>query len=130
MAFVAAINVSALSSSSMYVPSPNSASSSSGKASSLSDKALVVPDLQALKILTKHVTLSNMFMSSYETLMVGDLEWEMLTLDNMYQVDLDDMEEMDLKWQMDMITLRLKKSEDKTGKRLFFCIKLGSINQN
>ncbi|MFS7986486.1 hypothetical protein Hanom_Chr11g01010891 [Helianthus anomalus] len=73
MAFVAAINVSASSSSSMFVPSPNSYSSSSGKASSLSDKALVIPDMQALKILTKHVALSNTFMSSYETLMVGDL---------------------------------------------------------
>ncbi|XP_035835942.1 uncharacterized protein LOC118484130 [Helianthus annuus] len=36
----------------------------------------------------------------------------------MYQVDPDDMEEMDLKWQMAMITLRLKKFQDKTGKRL------------
>ncbi|XP_021997856.1 uncharacterized protein LOC110894906 [Helianthus annuus] len=36
----------------------------------------------------------------------------------MYQVDPDDMEEMDLKRQMEMITLRLKKFQDKTRKRL------------
>ncbi|MFS7962775.1 hypothetical protein Hanom_Chr08g00730481 [Helianthus anomalus] len=59
-----------------------------------------------------------MFLSSYEALMSGELKKKIFTAEHMYQVDPDDMEEMDLKWQMAMITLRLKKFQDKTGKRL------------
>ncbi|MFS7961550.1 putative transcription factor interactor and regulator CCHC(Zn) family [Helianthus anomalus] len=59
-----------------------------------------------------------MFLSGYEALMLGELKKEIFTAKVMYQVDPDDMEEMDLKWQMAMITLRLKKFQDKTRKRL------------
>ncbi|XP_022014823.1 uncharacterized protein LOC110914331 [Helianthus annuus] len=50
--------------------------------------------------------------------MSGELKRDIFTTEDMYQVDPDDMEEMDLKWQMAMITLRLKKFQDKTEKRL------------
>ncbi|KAJ0456285.1 hypothetical protein HanIR_Chr15g0760671 [Helianthus annuus] len=50
--------------------------------------------------------------------MSGDLRRDIFTAEDMYQVDPNDMEEMDLKWQMAMITLRLKKFQYKTGKRL------------
>ncbi|MFS8022318.1 hypothetical protein Hanom_Chr16g01438071 [Helianthus anomalus] len=78
----------------------------------------MVGDTQPLKVSTENVALFNMFLSSYEALMTGELKKEMFTAEDMYQVDPDDMEEMDLKWQMAMITLRLKKFQDKTGKRL------------
>ncbi|MFS8022315.1 putative transcription factor interactor and regulator CCHC(Zn) family [Helianthus anomalus] len=78
----------------------------------------MVDDTQPLKVSTENVALFNMFLSSYEALMTGELKKEMFTAEDMYQVDPDDMEEMDLKWQMAMITLRLKKFQDKTGKRL------------
>ncbi|MFS7945777.1 hypothetical protein Hanom_Chr06g00528161 [Helianthus anomalus] len=64
------------------------------------------------------MALFNMFLSSYEALMTRELKKEMFTAEDMYHVDPDNMEEMDLKWQMAMITLRLKKFQDKTGKRL------------
>ncbi|MFS7948217.1 putative transcription factor interactor and regulator CCHC(Zn) family [Helianthus anomalus] len=59
-----------------------------------------------------------MFLSSYEALMLGELKKEIFTGEDIYQIDPDDMEEMDLKWKMAMITLRLKKFQDKTGKHM------------
>ncbi|MFS7904098.1 putative transcription factor interactor and regulator CCHC(Zn) family [Helianthus anomalus] len=50
--------------------------------------------------------------------MSGELKRDYFTAEDTYQVDPDDMEEMDLKWKMAMINLRLKKFQDKTGKRL------------
>ncbi|KAJ0604673.1 putative transcription factor interactor and regulator CCHC(Zn) family [Helianthus annuus] len=94
------------------------ASASASKAPQPSEKTITVGDTQALKVSTENVALFNMFLSSYEALMSGELKKEMFTAEDMYQVDPDDMEEMDLKWQMAMITLRLKKFQDKTGKRL------------
>ncbi|KAM0057436.1 putative transcription factor interactor and regulator CCHC(Zn) family [Helianthus debilis subsp. tardiflorus] len=93
------------------------ASASASKAPQLAEKTITV-DTQALKVSTENVALFNTFLSSYEALMSGELKKEMFTAEDMYQVDPDDMEEMDLKWQMAMITLRLKKFQDKTGKRL------------
>ncbi|KAJ0604369.1 putative transcription factor interactor and regulator CCHC(Zn) family [Helianthus annuus] len=93
------------------------ASASASKAPQLVEKTITV-DTQALKVSTENVALFNTFLSSYEALMSGELRKEMFTAEDMYQVDPDDMEEMDLKWQMAMITLRLKKFQDKTGKRL------------
>ncbi|MFS7994177.1 putative RNA-directed DNA polymerase [Helianthus anomalus] len=93
------------------------ASASASKAPQLVEKTIIV-DTQALKVSTENVALFNTFLSSYEALMSGELKKEMFTAEDMYQVDPDDMEEMDLKWQMAMITLRLKKFQDKTGKRL------------
>ncbi|KAM0072610.1 putative transcription factor interactor and regulator CCHC(Zn) family [Helianthus debilis subsp. tardiflorus] len=93
------------------------ASASASKAPQLVEKTITV-DTQALKVSTENVALFNTFLSSYEALMSGELKKEMFTAEDMYQVDPDDMEEMDLKWQMAMITLRLKKFQDKTGKRL------------
>ncbi|MFS7906136.1 hypothetical protein Hanom_Chr01g00055741 [Helianthus anomalus] len=78
----------------------------------------MVRDAQVLKISTEQVALFNTFLSIYEALMVGELKREVFTAEDMYQVDPGDMEEMDLKWQMEMITLRLKKFQDQTGKRL------------
>ncbi|KAJ0716479.1 putative transcription factor interactor and regulator CCHC(Zn) family [Helianthus annuus] len=94
------------------------ASASASKAPQSSEKTVVVGDTQALKVSTENVALFNMFLSSYEALMSGELKKEMFTAEDMYQVDPDDMEEMDLKWQMAMITLRLKKFQDKTRKHL------------
>ncbi|KAJ0716250.1 hypothetical protein HanPI659440_Chr13g0510591 [Helianthus annuus] len=91
---------------------------SASKAPQSSEKTVVVSDTQALKVSTENVALFNMFLSSYEALMSGELKKEMFTAEDMYQVDPDDMEEMYLKWQIAMITLRLKKFQDKTGKRL------------
>ncbi|KAF5794722.1 putative transcription factor interactor and regulator CCHC(Zn) family [Helianthus annuus] len=93
------------------------ASASASKAPQIVEKTITV-DTQALKVSTENVALFNTFLSSYEALMSGELRKEMFTAEDMYQVDPDDMEEMDLKWQMAMITLRLKKFQDKTGKRL------------
>ncbi|KAJ0570544.1 hypothetical protein HanHA300_Chr05g0179231 [Helianthus annuus] len=93
------------------------ASASASKAPQLVEKTITV-DTQALKMSTENVALFNTFLSSYEALMSGELKKEMFTAEDMYQVDPDDMEEMDLKWQMAMITLRLKKFQDKTKKRL------------
>ncbi|KAF5814675.1 putative transcription factor interactor and regulator CCHC(Zn) family [Helianthus annuus] len=93
------------------------ASASASKAPQLVEKTIPV-DTQALKVSTENVALFNTFLSSYEALMSGELKKEMFTAEDMYQVDPDDMEEMDLKWQMAMITLRLKKFQDRTGKRL------------
>ncbi|MFS8003880.1 putative transcription factor interactor and regulator CCHC(Zn) family [Helianthus anomalus] len=78
----------------------------------------MVGDTQALKVSTENVVLFNLFLSSYEALMSGELKKEIFTAEDMYQVDPDDMEEMDLKWQMAMITLMLKTFQDKTGKHL------------
>ncbi|MFS7961959.1 putative transcription factor interactor and regulator CCHC(Zn) family [Helianthus anomalus] len=94
------------------------ASASESKAPQYNEKAVVVGDTQALKISTKNVALFNMVMSGYEALMSGELKKEIFTAKDMYQVDPDDMEEMDLKWQMAMITLSLKKFQDRIGKRL------------
>ncbi|MFS7969069.1 putative transcription factor interactor and regulator CCHC(Zn) family [Helianthus anomalus] len=93
-------------------------SASASKAQQSSEKTVVVGDTQSLKVSTEHVALFNMFLSSYEALMSGELKKEMLTAEDMYQVDPYDMDEMDFKWQMAMITLRLKKFQDKTGKHL------------
>ncbi|KAF5803014.1 putative transcription factor interactor and regulator CCHC(Zn) family [Helianthus annuus] len=94
------------------------ASTSSTKAPQSNEKATMVGVAQALKISTEHAALFNTFLNSYEALMSGELKQNVFTTEDMYQVDPDDMEEMDLKWQMAMITLRLKKFQDKTGKRL------------
>ncbi|MFS7912803.1 hypothetical protein Hanom_Chr02g00134151 [Helianthus anomalus] len=45
----------------------------------------MVSDAQALKISTKHVALFNTFLSSYETLMLGELKRDVFTAEDMYQ---------------------------------------------
>ncbi|XP_022019324.1 uncharacterized protein LOC110919358 [Helianthus annuus] len=114
VAFLASGGISQQASDMIYA----NASASASKAPQLSEKTVTVGDTQALKVSTENVALFNMFLSIYEALMLGELKKEMFTAEDMYQVDPDDMEEMDLKWQMAMITLRLKKFQDKTGKRL------------
>ncbi|MFS7942801.1 putative transcription factor interactor and regulator CCHC(Zn) family [Helianthus anomalus] len=94
------------------------ASASATKAPQANEKATVVGDNQALNISIENMALFNLFLSSYEALMSGELKKEIFTAEDMYLVHPDDMEEMDLKWQMAMITLRLKKFQDKTGNRL------------
>ncbi|KAM0061724.1 putative transcription factor interactor and regulator CCHC(Zn) family [Helianthus debilis subsp. tardiflorus] len=113
VAFLASGGITPQASDLIYANAPASAS----KAPQLVEKTITV-DPQALKLSTENVALFNTFLSSYEALMSGELKKEIFTAEDMYQVDPDDMEEMDLKWQMAMITFRLKKFQDKTGKRL------------
>ncbi|GKE13092.1 ribonuclease H-like domain-containing protein [Tanacetum coccineum] len=43
-----------------------------------------------------------------------------LDSDDLEQIDTDDMEEMDLKWQVAMLTMRVKRFYNKTGRKLSF----------
>ncbi|XP_035845755.1 uncharacterized protein LOC110943176 [Helianthus annuus] len=61
------------------------ASASASKAPQPSEKTISVGDTQALKVSTENVALFNMFLSSYEALMSGELKKEMLTAEDMYQ---------------------------------------------
>ncbi|XP_035837414.1 uncharacterized protein LOC110891574 [Helianthus annuus] len=60
-------------------------SASASKAPQPSEKTISVGDTQALKVSTENVALFNMFLSSFEALMSGELKKEMLTAEDMYQ---------------------------------------------
>ncbi|XP_035840177.1 uncharacterized protein LOC110913497 [Helianthus annuus] len=59
------------------------ASASASKAPQPSEKTITFGDTQALKVSTENVALFNMFLSSYEALMSGELKKEMLTAEDM-----------------------------------------------
>ncbi|XP_035837213.1 uncharacterized protein LOC118485078 [Helianthus annuus] len=80
------------------------ASASASKAPQPGEKTITVGDTQALKVSTEKVAFFNMFLSSDKALISGELKKEMFIAEDMYQ--------------MAMITLRLNKFQDKTGKRL------------
>ncbi|XP_021995650.1 uncharacterized protein LOC110892812 [Helianthus annuus] len=61
------------------------ASASASKAPQPSEKTVTVGDTQALKVPTENVALFNIFPSSYEALMSGELKKEMFTAEDMYQ---------------------------------------------
>ncbi|XP_035838906.1 uncharacterized protein LOC118486518 [Helianthus annuus] len=91
VAFLASGGISPQASDLIYA----NASTSASKAPQPSEKTITVGDTQALKVSTENVALFNMFLSSYEALMSGELKKEMFTAEDMYQ-----------------------KFQDKTGKRL------------
>ncbi|XP_021979799.1 uncharacterized protein LOC110875915 [Helianthus annuus] len=91
MAFLASGGISPQASDLIYA----NASTSASKAPQPSEKTITVGDTQALKVSTENVALFNMFLSSYEALMSGELKKEMFTAEDM-----------------------LKKFQDKTGKHL------------
>ncbi|GKG30693.1 hypothetical protein Tco_0423181, partial [Tanacetum coccineum] len=43
-----------------------------------------------------------------------------LDIEDLEQIDIDDLEEMDLKWQVTMLTMRVKRFLNKTGRNLNF----------
>ncbi|XP_021997066.1 uncharacterized protein LOC110894186 [Helianthus annuus] len=81
VAFLASGGITPQASDLIYV----NASASASKAPQPSEKTITVGDTQALKVSTENVALFNMFLSSYEALMSGELKKEMFTAEDMYQ---------------------------------------------
>ncbi|KAM0052178.1 putative transcription factor interactor and regulator CCHC(Zn) family [Helianthus debilis subsp. tardiflorus] len=71
----------------------------------------------SVKSAEEHLALLASFVASYENYIQGKIS-DPATLDKDYdQIDPDDLEEMDLQWQMTMISRRVKRFMNRTGRK-------------
>ncbi|KAI3754818.1 hypothetical protein L1987_54609 [Smallanthus sonchifolius] len=78
------------------------------------------------QILEDQIALFGAFMSSYDALVIGNLQPAMHDVEDLVQINPDDLEYMNLQWQMAMIVVRAKNYLQKVGKdKLQFGKKVG-----
>ncbi|KAJ0693836.1 putative transcription factor interactor and regulator CCHC(Zn) family [Helianthus annuus] len=95
-----------------------SGGSSGVKKSSASKQSTTAKSMpMSVKSAEEHLALLASFVASYENYIQGKIS-DPATLDEDYdQIDPDDLEEMDLQWQMAMISRRVKRFMNRTGRK-------------
>ncbi|KAJ0576078.1 putative transcription factor interactor and regulator CCHC(Zn) family [Helianthus annuus] len=95
-----------------------SGGSSGVKKSSASKQSTSAKSMpMSVKSAEEHLALLASFVASYENYIQGKIS-DPATLDEDYdQIDPDDLEEMDLQWQMAMISRRVKRFMNRTGRK-------------